>query len=208
MVPVFSVPEIFLRNLTLCFTSVSSAPPLFSIWNFLLSTAHPVDAVATYKKSGGTGHGSASRQCGSGKLQSLDFCCLSILPHCLSEEDHKSHWKLLQETIICGFIFPISRCLCTGWRWCCLTLTRTCPVQKLSCLFSHARHQTLVMENELLQKLGVLPTAGSDSHWIYHSSQCRKIEHNIGRPWDGNGKQRDNFITAAPNGRDTGNKIL
>lgn len=51
VVPVFSVPEMFLRNLALCFTSVSSAPPLSSIWNFLLSPAHPADAVAIYKKS-------------------------------------------------------------------------------------------------------------------------------------------------------------
>lgn len=64
-----------------------------------------------------------------------------------------------------------------------------------------------VMENVLLQKLDVLPQADNDRHRIYHSSQSQKIEQHVCKPWDGNGKQRDNFITAAPNGRDTGNKI-
>lgn len=36
VVPVFSVAQMYLRNLALCFTSLSSAPPLSSTWKFLL----------------------------------------------------------------------------------------------------------------------------------------------------------------------------
>ena len=117
VVPVFSVAEMYLRNLAFCFTSLSSAPPLSSTWKFLLSPRPQPTSwlpLLSSKRPAGTGHGSTSRQCSSGKLYSLELCCLSILCCCLSKQNHISHWELLGETILCGFIFPISRFLCTG----------------------------------------------------------------------------------------------
>lgn len=115
--PVFSGAEMYLRNLALCFASLSSAPPLSSTWKFLLSLCPQPTLwlpLLSSKRPGGTGRGSASRQCSSGKLYSLQLCCLSSLCCCLSKENDVSHWDLLEETILCGFIFPISMFLCTG----------------------------------------------------------------------------------------------
>lgn len=117
VVPVFSVAQMYLRNLALCFTSLSSAPPPSSTWKFLLLLCPQPTLwlpLPSSKRPGGTGHGSVSRQRNSGKLYSLELCCLSILSCCLSERNHVSHWELLGDTILCGFIFPVSRFLCTG----------------------------------------------------------------------------------------------
>ena len=76
VVPVFSVAEKYLRNLALCFTSVSTAPPLSSTWKLLLSPGPQPTLwlpLRSSKRPGGTGRGSTFRQRRSGKLYSLEI---------------------------------------------------------------------------------------------------------------------------------------
>lgn len=81
--------------------------PLVEIPAVSVSPAHLWLPFLSSERPGNTGHGCTLRQCSSGKLYSLELCCLSILCSCLSKS-YISHWELLGETTLCGVIFSIN----------------------------------------------------------------------------------------------------
>lgn len=93
-----------------CLTELSSSPLLcVEIPAVSVSPAHPVAAVSILKKARRHWTWMHMRESSSGKLYSLELCCLSILCSCLSKKNNISHWELLGETTLCGFFFSINR---------------------------------------------------------------------------------------------------
>lgn len=134
------------------------------------------------------------------------FCVLASARNtCFPFFTYISHWKLLGETMLCGIIFSINRFFWVDEDAAVLLYWGHLLFRSQIIFFSSQTLESL-MENALLQTLGVLPWQVMTKNGIYHSSQCWETEKHVLKLWMSMTTRRDNVITAAPNNRDTGNK--